>query len=149
MLTLKAWRGTITCETVVRHDQRNGRTITLLWLAGNIADRFVQQDGHARNVLSAFIERNALRRINPRAQLVHAHAIDVYPSALDVFIGFPARTQSAFRHELGHSNFFSDAVRISGVRNNRFDWRRGPACCSRSDAFGRRRHAWSRAPGAR
>ena len=89
-------------------DQAHGRAVARLRLRRHVADRLMQQYGHARELarLRGLVQGNLTRGINARAELGNPLAVHEYPAALDVAVGLAARAQALFRHQLGNAHFF-------------------------------------------
>jgi hypothetical protein len=94
----------------LRRNQAGRRLVAVLGLAGDIADRLVQQDRRLARLRRARLGRQRHHRIGrrPRAQLRHALAVDEHQAALDIGIRLAARTQAALGQKFGNP----DTLRI-------------------------------------
>ncbi len=81
-------------------------------LPGYVADRLVQQDGHALllGVVRGCAQRYLLRGIDLAAQFADDLAVDLNPAFFDVTICFAARTQAELRHAFGQADFFHGII---------------------------------------
>ena len=91
------------CPEGVRRDQHHGRFVAGFGLAGDVADRFVQQDGDAfmLGLLRFPGELDLAGGIDPRAEFGNALAIDDDQALRDIAVGFAARADAALGHQLG------------------------------------------------
>jgi len=89
-------------------DEGDRRRIAILGLAADIADRLVDQDGHALGLLGGglALDRDALAGQHLAAQLRDDLAVHPHPAAGDPFIGFAARAQAQFGHTFGEAERF-------------------------------------------
>lgn len=86
-------------------NQGHGGFVTRFGLTGDIAHRFIQQQGDALLLLPVgeWIEANRAIGINFGAQFADALPVYPHPAALDIGIGFAARAQSTFGHQFGET----------------------------------------------
>src|SRR5665213_2746770 len=97
---LEPGRRRVVGPAVLGFDQRHRRRVTILGLAGDVADRLVQQDGHelALVVRRRPIDVDARVRRHAHAERGDDVAIDLHPSVLDPIVGFASRAKPELAH---------------------------------------------------
>ena len=95
-------------DLALGRDQRHRRRRARLGLAGNVADRLVEQDRHLLRLVDLrFLRYRDLRcRIDARAKLSEPLTGDEHPAALDPQVGFAPRADAALGHHLRQAHAF-------------------------------------------